>query len=262
MGGGAQHLADIFGTEQDRVNCPFYLKMGACRHGDRCSRAHVKPKQSCTLLLNMYQSPEITPGQAYRNTAISKEELQKDLDAFYEDVFKEVSKHGKVEALKICNNFGNHLAGNVYVQFRHEEHAVAAMAALNGRFYSGRPIAAEFSPVTDFREASCRQEEQGGCSRGGCCNFLHLYRPSRALMRELMGDRSSSPPRRDHRRRPREEDGERDHKRRPREEDGERDYRRDGERHTRRSPPWRRESDRERLAKIERWNKEREKEPL
>jgi len=26
------------GTEQDRVNCSFYLKIGACRHGDRCSR--------------------------------------------------------------------------------------------------------------------------------------------------------------------------------------------------------------------------------
>ncbi|EFJ24669.1 hypothetical protein SELMODRAFT_18213, partial [Selaginella moellendorffii] len=56
---------------------------------------------------------------------------------------------------------------------------------LNGRFYSGRSIAAELSPVTDFREASCRQEEQGGCSRGRCCNFLDLYHPSRALMRAL-----------------------------------------------------------------------------
>lgn len=34
----AAHLANIFGTEQDRVNCSFYLKIGACRHGDRCSR--------------------------------------------------------------------------------------------------------------------------------------------------------------------------------------------------------------------------------
>eukprot|EP00438_Fugacium_kawagutii_P027893 Skav231439 [mRNA] locus=scaffold1847:230236:246336:+ [translate_table: standard] len=24
---------------QDRVNCPFYLKIGACRNGDRCNRA-------------------------------------------------------------------------------------------------------------------------------------------------------------------------------------------------------------------------------
>ncbi|CDY21243.1 BnaC02g28800D [Brassica napus] len=28
----AEHLASIFGTEKDRVNCPFYLKIGACRH--------------------------------------------------------------------------------------------------------------------------------------------------------------------------------------------------------------------------------------
>lgn len=24
----AQHLANIFGTEKDRVNCPFYFKIG------------------------------------------------------------------------------------------------------------------------------------------------------------------------------------------------------------------------------------------
>jgi splicing factor U2AF subunit len=55
----AEHLASIFGTEKDRVNCPFYFKIGACRHGDRCSRLHNKPTASQTLLLsNMYQSPE------------------------------------------------------------------------------------------------------------------------------------------------------------------------------------------------------------
>ena len=30
----AEHLARIFGSEEDRVNCPFYFKMGACRNGD------------------------------------------------------------------------------------------------------------------------------------------------------------------------------------------------------------------------------------
>ncbi|KAF5782231.1 putative transcription factor C3H family [Helianthus annuus] len=39
----AEHLASIFGTEKDRVNCLFYFKIGACRHGDRCSRLHTKP---------------------------------------------------------------------------------------------------------------------------------------------------------------------------------------------------------------------------
>ena len=28
-------MARIFGSEEDRVNCPFYFKMGACRHGDQ-----------------------------------------------------------------------------------------------------------------------------------------------------------------------------------------------------------------------------------
>ena len=32
-----------------QVNCPFYLKMGACRHGDRCSRIHNRPILSQTL---------------------------------------------------------------------------------------------------------------------------------------------------------------------------------------------------------------------
>ncbi|PKI66053.1 hypothetical protein CRG98_013548 [Punica granatum] len=60
----AEHLASIFGTEKDRVNCPFYFKIGECRHGDRCSRLHTRPSIGPTLLLsNMYQRPDmITPG--------------------------------------------------------------------------------------------------------------------------------------------------------------------------------------------------------
>ncbi len=56
----AEHLASIFGTEKDRVNCPFYFKIGACRHGDRCSRMHNRPTISPTLLFsNMYQRPDM-----------------------------------------------------------------------------------------------------------------------------------------------------------------------------------------------------------
>jgi len=41
-----------------------------------------------------------------------------------------------------------HLLGNVYVKFRHEEDAQKALSNLAGRFYAGKPIIAEFSPVT------------------------------------------------------------------------------------------------------------------
>lgn len=47
------------------------------------------------------------------------------------------------------------------VQFRREEDADKAVADLNNRWFNGRPVNAELSPVTDFREACCRQYEMG-----------------------------------------------------------------------------------------------------
>ena len=71
--------------------------------------------------------------------------------------------------------------GNVYVNFREEEQASSALRALTGRFYAGRPIMADFSPVTDFREATCRQYEEQTCNRGGYCNFMHLMKLNRRV---------------------------------------------------------------------------------
>lgn len=44
---------------------------------------------------------------------------------------------------------------------------------------------AELSPVTDFREACCRQNENGECNRGGFCNFMHLRLASKELVSSL-----------------------------------------------------------------------------
>ncbi|KAJ3696751.1 hypothetical protein LUZ61_000456 [Rhynchospora tenuis] len=47
-----------FGTEQDKAHCPFHLKTGVCRFGQRCNRAHFYPEKACTLLIkNMYAGP-------------------------------------------------------------------------------------------------------------------------------------------------------------------------------------------------------------
>lgn len=74
----------------------------------------------------------------------------------------------------MCDNLADHMVGNVYVKFGDEESAAKALANLQGRYYAGRPIMVEFSPVTDFREATCRQYEENTCNRGGYCNFMHL----------------------------------------------------------------------------------------
>ncbi|KAI3956786.1 hypothetical protein MKW92_003930 [Papaver armeniacum] len=206
----AEHLASIFGTEKDRVNCPFYFKIGACRHGDRCSRLHNRPTISPTLLLsNMYQRPDmITPGVDPQGQSIDPRKIQEHFEDFYEDIFEELNKFGELESLNICDNLADHMVGNVYVQFKEEDQAAAALKALQGRFYSGRPIIADFSPVTDFREATCRQFEENSCNRGGYCNFMHVKQIGRELRRKLYGryrrsyvsrsrsrSRSLSPPR-------------------------------------------------------------------
>jgi Zinc finger C-x8-C-x5-C-x3-H type (and similar) len=101
------------------------------------------------------------------------------LQAFYEDVFEEMNKHGRIECLNVCDNYSDHLVGNVYIKFADEQSALNAMTALQNRFYNGKPILAEFSPVADFREATCRQYEENSCQRGGYCNFMHLKPISR-----------------------------------------------------------------------------------
>jgi len=185
----AEHLASIFGTEKDRVNCPFYFKIGVCRHGDRCSRLHTRPSISPTLLLsNMYQRPDmITPGMDPQGHALDPRKIQEHFEDFYEDLFEELGKYGEIDSLNVCDNLADHMVGNVYVQFRDEEHAAAALQALTGRFYAERAIIVDFSPVTDFREATCRQYEENTCNRGGDCNFMHLKKISRELRRQLFG---------------------------------------------------------------------------
>eukprot|EP00249_Psilotum_nudum_P019982 c27507_g1_i3 orf=325-1266(+) len=287
----AEHLASIFGTEKDRVNCPFYFKIGACRHGDRCSRLHNRPSISPTILLsNMYQRPDMmAPGMEPQSQNNDPRKVQEHFEDFYEDLFEELSKYGELESLNVCDNLADHMVGNVYVQYQEAEQAAAALQAMTGRFYAGRPIIVDFSPVTDFREATCRQYEENNCNRGGYCNFMHLKKVSRGLRRKLFGNfkrhwrsrsrsRSASPPRGyDKRERYRDDrpHGGRGYDRRNEERDGRRpEYDRwpkkrspgvreraldwnynSGDWHAR-SPV--REGSAERRAKIEKWNRERE----
>ncbi|CAO2813213.1 unnamed protein product [Amaranthus hypochondriacus] len=277
----AEHLASIFGTEKDRVNCPFYFKIGACRHGDRCSRLHTKPSISPTLLLsNMYQRPDmITPGVDAQGNPIDPRKIQEHFEDFYEDLFEELNKYGEIESLNICDNLADHMVGNVYVQFREEEQASNALRNLSGRFYAGRPIIVDFSPVTDFREATCRQYEENTCNRGGYCNFMHLKKISRDLKRHLFGRyrrrRSRSRSRSPYRHKSYDYDdrhhGRSSHSSR-RHDEREIYYESRSKRHRSTSPRRRgksrspgkrdrspvREGSEERRAKIEQWNREKE----
>jgi len=192
----AEYLASIFGTEKDKVNCSFYFKIGACRHGDRCSRIHNKPTFSQTIVLqNLYVNPQNSTKSAdmFQMNHVTDEEMQEHYDNFFEDVFVECEdKYGEIEEMNVCDNLGDHLVGNVYIKFRREEDAEKAVNDLNNRWFGSRPIYAELSPVTDFREACCRQYEVGECTRSGFCNFMHLKPISRELRRYLYSRRGKS----------------------------------------------------------------------
>jgi len=219
----------------------------------------------------------ITPGLDPQGQAMDPRKIQEHFEDFFEDIFEELSKFGEIENLNICDNLADHMVGNVYVQFREEEQAAAALKAMQGRFYSGRPIIVDFSPVTDFREATCRQFEENNCNRGGYCNFMHVKKINKDLRRKLFGrfrrfrggrsrSRSRSlsplpPPPPRSRRYDDRGNGRRYDDRDYRSSD--RDERRGGVRRTRSRSPRRnrspvRDGSVERRARIEQWNRERE----
>lgn len=185
----ADYFASIFGTEKDKVNCSFYFKIGACRHGDRCSRVHNKPSFSQTILIqNLYVNPQNSSKDSQDGKKISDDEVQRHFDEFFEDIYVELEeKYGPISEMNVCDNLGDHLIGNVYVKFKNEEDAEKAVEDLNNRWFAGKPVYAELSTVTDFREAGCRQYEIGACTRGGFCNFMHLKQISNNLKRHLFG---------------------------------------------------------------------------
>ena len=99
------------------MNCAFYNKIGACRHGDRCQRLHNKPLFSLTVCLKgLYVNPinkiyGDSQREVRRLTMEEEREIQAGFEEFYLDVFEEVSKYGEVEDLHVCDNLADHLIG-------------------------------------------------------------------------------------------------------------------------------------------------------
>lgn len=184
----AEHLARVFGTEEDPVNCSFFFKVGACRNGDRCGKKHNHPSSSQTLLLTgMY--PGTAEGIDIANempwTEEAYDRAQSHVEAFYEEVVLVLAEYGEIEEVVVVDNTIDYQLGNVYVRYRHEQSASKAVVGLTGRYYFGKLISAEYSPVADFREARCRGHHETRCSRVGACRFLHIKHIPKAIKRRV-----------------------------------------------------------------------------
>jgi splicing factor U2AF subunit len=97
--------------------------------------------------------------------AVDHDRYQEEFDDFFFEIFEEFHKFGRIEEVQVCENLGDHMVGNVYVKFYDEEDAESALTKMNGRWYGGRILRGEYSPVTDFREARCRQYDESACGR-------------------------------------------------------------------------------------------------
>ncbi|KAL3729246.1 hypothetical protein ACJRO7_026361 [Eucalyptus globulus] len=168
-----------FGTEQDKAHCPFHLKTGACRFGQRCSRVHFYPDKSCTLLIkNMYNGPGLAWEQD-EGLEYTDEEVERAFEEFYEDVHTEFLKFGEIVNFKVCKNGSFHLRGNVYVHYKSMDSAVLAYNSINGRFFAGKQVTCEFVNLTRWRVAICGDYMKSRfktCSHGTACNFIHCFR--------------------------------------------------------------------------------------
>lgn len=180
-----------FANDEDRVNCPFYYRIGACRNGDRCNRMHNRPSVSSTLLLpHMYpgtpETMQVSNDEDWDDATYNK--AQEHCEMFFEEVFLELSKYGEVEDMVVCDNVSEHMVGNVYVKYVREDDAEKAQLFLGKRFYGAKLLQAEFSPVTDFREARCKAFHETRCARGGLCNFMHVKHIPKTVKRRVVRD--------------------------------------------------------------------------
>lgn len=132
------------------------------------------------MLTNAWQNPKF-----FRGDTTSKEEVDKQFEEFYEDMYCEACTYGPVSRMLVCDNGCDHLMGNVYIQYKHEDDALKAAESMNDRWYNEKPVRAEVVPVTDFRDAICRQIEDRSCKRGRLCNYVHPIEPSAALAKDL-----------------------------------------------------------------------------
>lgn len=157
----------------DREKCHFYCKIGACRHGDKCSKKHIRPLSSHTIVI-------------YNMLNITDEGINPlQFDQFYEDVYMEACTFGPVRSMVVCENGNDHLKGNVYLYYENKDDAQRARDNFNTRWYDERPLYSDLTHITDFREAICRNHDMRACERGNECNFMHIRRPSTKLRIDL-----------------------------------------------------------------------------
>lgn len=154
-------------------NCTFYLKIGTCRHGDKCSKKHIKPTASRVLYL-----PNMYPGS--------------DIEGYLTDVIAVIGQIAPINELMLSGNTNEHLKGSLYLKFRNEADAQKVCDKISDRWYAGRPLLCELSPINELSSACCRQSVTNECDRGSNCNYVHPMDLPSDLVRRLFESQANT----------------------------------------------------------------------
>lgn len=168
------------------MNCQFFYKTGACRHGAKCSKKHLSPPSSQTILLErIYVCPR------WINPTCSDDDVKEHLELFVCDMFEELHRYGFIKEMYVCENL-NQLRGNFYCIFKEVESAEKAFEALSPRavgnqwlprYYSGVALQPRFVSFTNIEDAFCSAYSRSQldpsalkkiCPKKDDCNFLHV----------------------------------------------------------------------------------------
>jgi hypothetical protein len=192
----AEELKAEFKGEGDAALCSFFMKTGACRYGEACSKPHPYPSISATIMVkNMYDGPGMTDIQDEDNDdglELEEHEIYKSFREFFEDVVPEFQAFGNVLALRVCRNHSDHLRGHTYVMYSSEAEAKKAYDVLNGRFYAGKQLMIFFSPLVNWKGACCGSFAKGLCERGKNCNFLHVFKNPGGVLEGNMSEEAKT----------------------------------------------------------------------
>lgn len=189
VGLSERQLVDVASSnvlDDSRPLCSFYSKTGACRFGIRCSKKHESIGSSDTLVfLNMFNTflfdledrLRISGDAHDLSLEHSEQDLYKEFAEFYFEIQPEFHNIGRLSHLYVCRNRCHHLRGNVYVQYLSKSDAKACFDKMSGRYFGGKPLVCNYVNISSWAGTLCGIDMRTGkCSRGGQCNYLHVFR--------------------------------------------------------------------------------------
>ncbi|XP_066255118.1 U2 small nuclear ribonucleoprotein auxiliary factor 35 kDa subunit-related protein 2 [Euwallacea similis] len=179
-GSTPEHLKTVMESNPGKDLCPFFQKVSACRFFDMCSRNHLRPGISRTLLItNFFTDMSLQIGETEHGSDVSLEYELEDTYQCYKDFFldvtREFEKCGSILRFLCCCNHELHLRGNVYVEYKTTREALVAYHKFNGRWYAGRQLNVQFCNVASWKAAICGLFFWKKCPKGNACNFLHSF---------------------------------------------------------------------------------------